>query len=140
MEAQHYPFSSLNNSESDNATTNSVAENQSLIPSSNFKLNTQNTASITGLYLAPNDCFSPDNRQTSDIQKNNLRPNLNRNRDEVYMATKNVVKAIITLSQVVGENKGNNYLELVKDIGFELRKLLQSVDHISPLIPAEAYK
>lgn len=81
-----------------------------------------------------------DGRHLADLQKNNLRPNLNRNKDSVYIATKNVVKAIITLSQEVGENKSNNFLELVKDIGFELRKLLQSVDHMSHLIPAEAYK
>lgn len=72
--------------------------------------------------------------------RNNLRPNLNRQKDAVYIATTNVVKAIITLSQEVGEHKSNNFLELVKNIGFELRKLLQSVDHLSPLIPAEAYK
>lgn len=91
-------------------------------------------------YSAISKSASVATEQLSDIQKNNLRSGLNRNRDDVYVATKNVVKAIITLSQVVGENKSNNYLELVKDIGFELRKLLQSVDHISPLIPAESYK
>lgn len=135
MEATpHYPYATQNNSISDNITSSScgMAENQSYISPSNSKFNSQNIA----------DSNISTNRQMSSdsMQKNNLRPNLNRNRDEVYLATKNVVKAIITLSQVVGENKGNNYLDLVKDIGFELRKLLQSVDHISPLIPAEAYK
>lgn len=130
----HYPYGTQNSTNSDITTSSScgMAENQSYISPSNSKLNSQNMA----------DCNPTTNRQISSdsMQKNNLRPNLNRNRDEVYLATKNVVKAIITLSQVVGENKGNNYLDLVKDIGFELRKLLQSVDHISPLIPAEAYK
>lgn len=65
---------------------------------------------------------------------------LNRNGDKVYDATKSVVKSIINLSQVVDQNLAQNYLELVKDIGFELRKLLQSVDELSPLIPAEAHK
>uniref|UniRef100_A0A1A9V2N9 Focal AT domain-containing protein n=1 Tax=Glossina austeni TaxID=7395 RepID=A0A1A9V2N9_GLOAU len=69
-----------------------------------------------------------------------MKPTLNRSKDQVYMATKNVVKAIITLSQVVDQDTSSNYLELVKDIGYELRKLLQSVDELSPLIPAEAHK
>ncbi|KAM7342676.1 protein tyrosine kinase 2 Fak isoform 2-T5 [Cochliomyia hominivorax] len=132
MEAPHYLYGSQNNSISDNIKSSScMAESESYISASNSKLNSQNVIENSTL----------TNRQlSSDLQKNNIRPNLNRNRDNVYLATKNVVKAIITLSQVVGENKGNNYLDLVKDIGFELRKLLQSVDHISPLIPAEAYK
>ncbi|KAL9875185.1 focal adhesion kinase 1 isoform X4 [Glossina fuscipes] len=69
-----------------------------------------------------------------------MKPTLDRSKDQVYMATKNVVKAIITLSQVVDQDTGSNYLELVKNIGYELRKLLQSVDELSPLIPAEAHK
>lgn len=123
-----------------NTSSSSLTDNHSYSSSTNLKSNTpnlsNNAAASSSTYFT-NDS-SP--RQFSDVQKNNLRPNLNRNKDQVYMATKNVVKAIITLSQVVGENRGNNYLELVKDIGFELRKLLQSVDHLSPLIPAEAYK
>lgn len=65
---------------------------------------------------------------------------LSRDGDRVYDATKSVVKAIINLSHVVDQNLAQNYLELVKTIGFELRKLLQSVDELSPLIPAEAHK
>ncbi|XP_037806988.1 focal adhesion kinase 1 isoform X2 [Lucilia sericata] len=143
IETPHYPFGLVNNSGCDNVSTNSsysLAENQSYNSPSNTKLNTQNVGNQSASYTTASDSSAASSRQISEAQKNNLRPNLNRNRDDVYLATKNVVKAIITLSQVVGENKGNNYLELVKDIGFELRKLLQSVDHISPLIPAEAYK
>lgn len=65
---------------------------------------------------------------------------MNREKDMVYDATKSVVKAIINLSHVVDQNLAQNYLELVKNIGFELRKLLQSVDELSSLIPAEAHK
>lgn len=140
----HHQFASSNNSACEGLTVNlcNVNDSQSYNTTLNAKMNTQNiTALAAGTHSnLPDTSASSSTRQISDTQKSILRPSFNRNKDNVYMATKNVVKAIITLSQEVGENKNHNYLELVKNIGFELRKLLQSVDHLSPLIPAEAYK
>ncbi|TMW52936.1 hypothetical protein DOY81_001969 [Sarcophaga bullata] len=136
-----HQFASSNNAACEGLTVNlcNVNDSQNYSAALDAKINTQNiTALAAGTHSTLPDTSSA--RQISDTQKNNLRPSFNRNKDNVYMATKNVVKAIITLSQEVGENKNHNYLELVKNIGFELRKLLQSVDHLSPMIPAEAYK
>lgn len=139
-EAPNYTFSSSISSETENITANSFSlmQSHSNILPTNSNFNSQSAISCS--YSPAGESPFLTSRQICDAQKNNVRPNFNRNQDNVYISTKNVVKAIITLSQVVGENKNHNYLELVKDIGFELRKLLQSVDHISPLIPAEAYK
>ncbi|XP_013100344.1 focal adhesion kinase 1 isoform X2 [Stomoxys calcitrans] len=143
--SSHHASPSLCSSLNDNVTnsSSSLSENNCypLTNSSNLKTNFASQRLSTA--MDPRHSQTPDfqqQQQPHQQQRNNLRPNLNRNKDAVYIATTNVVKAIITLSQEVGEHKSNNFLELVKNIGFELRKLLQSVDHLSPLIPAEAYK
>ncbi|SPP73146.1 focal adhesion kinase 1 isoform X2 [Drosophila guanche] len=65
---------------------------------------------------------------------------VNRANDEVYCATTLVVKSIMVLSQGVEKANTEGYLDLVKNVGVELRNLLTSVDKISVLFPAQALK
>lgn len=65
---------------------------------------------------------------------------LDRTNDTVYMATTNVVKAIMTLSQGVEKANAVEYLDLVKNVGIELRNLLGSVDTLSVVFPPQAHK
>ncbi|XP_061391821.1 focal adhesion kinase 1 [Musca vetustissima] len=131
-----------------NNSSSSLSDNNCYPPAppsqSNTQIKTNNLAHrLSTMAMKDRQLLSATEQQhQQQQQKNNMggRPSLNRNKDAVYIATTNVVKAIITLSQEVGEHKSNNFLELVKNIGFELRKLLQSVDHLSPIIPGEAYK
>lgn len=63
---------------------------------------------------------------------------LDRDNDQVYEATKNVVKSIMVLTQGVENPVG--YLDLVKNIGVELRTLLSSVDQLTTSFPPQAHK
>ncbi|XP_065222614.1 focal adhesion kinase 1-like isoform X2 [Planococcus citri] len=65
---------------------------------------------------------------------------LDRTNDTVYECTTNVVKAIMTLSQGVQQNLFNEYLELVRKVGLELKALLCSVDILVPVFPESAHK
>lgn len=65
---------------------------------------------------------------------------MDRTSDPVYTATTNVVKAIMTLSQGVEKAIAIEYLDLVKNVGFELRALLASVDNLSSSFSAQAHK
>lgn len=61
---------------------------------------------------------------------------MNRENDKVYKCTTDVVKAIMLLSQGVQQSKSDQYLDLVKNVGLELRNLLTSVDEIVSNFPA----
>lgn len=65
---------------------------------------------------------------------------LDRSNDAVYGATTNVVKAIMTLTQGVEKAAAADYLDLVRNVGIELRALLSSVDALSSIFPAQAHK
>ena len=65
---------------------------------------------------------------------------LDRTNDAVYAATTNVVKAIMTLSQGVEKAIAGDYLDLVRNVGIELRTLLGSVDALSSIFPPQAHK
>lgn len=76
---------------------------------------------------------------TSDDKLAPTKP-LDRTNDFVYSATTNVVKAIMALSQGVERAVAQEYLDLVKNVGFELRALLASVDELSVIFPSQAHK
>lgn len=63
-----------------------------------------------------------------------------RTNDAVYAATTNVVKAIMALSQGVDGAVARDYLELVRNVGIELRTLLSSVDALAHIFPPQATK
>ncbi|KAL4089992.1 hypothetical protein QTP88_024910 [Uroleucon formosanum] len=65
---------------------------------------------------------------------------LDRTHDKVYECTTLVVKAVMTLSQGVQQNQTDRYLELVKEVGLQLRALLTSVDSLVPYFPQSAHK
>ncbi|XP_053690083.1 uncharacterized protein LOC128738754 isoform X2 [Sabethes cyaneus] len=65
---------------------------------------------------------------------------LDRTGDIVYSATTSVVKSIMALSQGVDKSQAADYLDLVRNVGIELRTLLGSVDQISISFPAQCHK
>ncbi|XP_011204290.2 focal adhesion kinase 1 isoform X1 [Bactrocera dorsalis] len=85
-----------------------------------------------------NDVATAKQTVTSSGNKPTLA--IDRSNDEVYSATKNVVKAIMTLSQDVEKSNANNYLYLVRNVGIELRALLASVDRLSRVFPTQALR
>lgn len=65
---------------------------------------------------------------------------LDRSQDKVYKATTLVVKSVMALSQGVDKANSLKYLELVRNVGEELRALLGAVDEMSHLFPSQAHK
>ncbi|XP_075215474.1 protein tyrosine kinase 2 Fak isoform X5 [Lycorma delicatula] len=65
---------------------------------------------------------------------------LDRTNDKVYDCTTSVVKAVMALSQGVQQSEADQYLELVRRVGLELRALLTSVDTLIRIFPASAHR
>lgn len=65
---------------------------------------------------------------------------IDRTNDNIYLATTNVVKAIMLLSKGVEKAAASEYLELVRYVGIELRQLLSSVDALASIFPPQALK
>jgi len=65
---------------------------------------------------------------------------IDRKSDPVYICTTNVVRAIMKLSSGVEQSLMDDYLELVKTAGLELRTLLSTVDKISSNFPPQTHK
>ena len=65
---------------------------------------------------------------------------LDRAHDKVYDATTSVVRAVMLLSQGVQQAKSDNYVDLVKKVGLELRTLLTSVDQLVPHFPPSTHR
>ncbi|XP_033226318.1 focal adhesion kinase 1 isoform X1 [Belonocnema kinseyi] len=65
---------------------------------------------------------------------------LDRTNDKVYDCTTSVVRAVMSLSQGVQQSKADQYLELVRRVGVELRALLSSVDTLVEILPASAHR
>ncbi|EFA06030.2 Focal adhesion kinase 1-like Protein [Tribolium castaneum] len=65
---------------------------------------------------------------------------LDRTNDKVYDCTTQVVKAVMALSQGVQQSHADQYLDLVRRVGLELRGLLASVDEIVNFFPTSAQR
>ncbi|XP_044263167.1 focal adhesion kinase 1 isoform X6 [Tribolium madens] len=65
---------------------------------------------------------------------------LDRTNDKVYDSTTQVVKAVMALSQGVQQSHADQYLDLVRRVGLELRGLLASVDEIVNFFPTSAQR
>ncbi|XP_012286001.1 focal adhesion kinase 1 isoform X2 [Orussus abietinus] len=65
---------------------------------------------------------------------------LDRTNDKVYDCTTSVVRAVMTLSQGVQQSKADQYLDLVRKVGVELRDLLSSVDALVQILPVCAHR
>lgn len=89
-------------------------------------------------------CIAPTTPQstttTTKSQQQQQQQQQNRSNDIVYVATTNVVKAIMALSQGVEKAIAREYLDLVRNVGIELRSLLAAVDQLSNVFPAQAHK
>ncbi|XP_017468271.1 PREDICTED: focal adhesion kinase 1 isoform X2 [Rhagoletis zephyria] len=115
------------------------------------KLNTlkNSTSSIENSTCSNLNDTASDSRPKNEVASSKLtgvgssnkpRVVVDRSNDEVYIATTNVVKAIMTLSQDVEKSNANNYLYLVRNVGIELRTLLASVDRLSQVFPTQAHR
>ncbi|KAK0089497.1 hypothetical protein PV325_007060 [Microctonus aethiopoides] len=65
---------------------------------------------------------------------------LDRSNDRVYDCTTNVVRAVMALSMGVEQSHADEYLELVRRVGVELRAQLSSVDGLVDILPAIAHR
>lgn len=65
---------------------------------------------------------------------------VDRKNDPIYLCTTNVVRAIMKLSSGVELSQMDDYLELVKTVGLELRTLLGTVDQVSSNFPAITHR
>lgn len=65
---------------------------------------------------------------------------LDRTHDRVYDATTAVVRSVMLLSQGVQQGKSDQYVDLVKKVGMELRSLLTSVDRLVPHFPQSTHR
>lgn len=81
-----------------------------------------------------------NDRKSIKNDKSKEAASLSRNNDVVYTATTNVVKAIMSLSQGVEKACAIEYLNLVKNVGMQLRTLLSSVDTLASIFPPQAHK
>lgn len=63
---------------------------------------------------------------------------LDRTNDKVYECTTQVVRAVMSLSQGVQQSHADQYLDLVRKVGLELRSLLTSVDSLVDLFNSAA--
>ncbi len=84
----------------------------------------------------------PENPSEVVVKEINPTPtaNLDRTNDSAYEATTSVVRAVMLLSQSVQKRASEQYLDLVKSIGVELRALLATVDALMPAFPAETHR
>lgn len=101
--------------------------------------------SISSARFSPQNSISSDNmgqgcdrlQQRKELTKT---LSLDRSNDHVYSATTKVVKAIMSLSQGVEKAAAVEYLDLVRNVGMELRALLSSVDVLASIFPPLALK
>ncbi|XP_041448756.1 focal adhesion kinase 1 isoform X1 [Drosophila obscura] len=118
----------------------SNANSRPMTPNTNqLSLKSNNSSADHLSSLAAGEEQHPGSSSRSFGTSPSSRP-VNRANDEVYCATTLVVKSIMALSQGVEKANTEGYLDLVKNVGVELRNLLTSVDKISVLFPAQALK
>lgn len=121
-------------------TTSTEATDQqpnSLEITSSDSPRSQTPGSNTGS-LRKTSASSMDRSVTPDGGKKTA--SMDRSQDKVYRATTLVVKAVMALTQGVDKANSLKYLELVRNVGEELRALLGTVDEMSHLFPSQAHK
>ncbi|KAL5286577.1 PTK2 family protein [Megaselia abdita] len=112
----------------------------SSLPSDCYTLPPQTPTSLTGSLSRPHTPKS--NNSSMERNKPSTKPptKLDRTNDAIYIATTSVVKAVINLSQGVEKGHAVDYLDLVKNVGIELRNLLGSVDKLTATLPQPSLK
>ncbi|RWS12001.1 focal adhesion kinase 1-like isoform X2 [Dinothrombium tinctorium] len=81
---------------------------------------------------------SPTNDTTECRDNTKLRGD--RSDDKVYQCTTDVVYSVRQLLQGVQESHVDDYIDLVKKVGLELRGLLASVDELVPTLPLWSHR
>lgn len=84
--------------------------------------------------------ITPDGLSKEGGGRSQKTMSLDRANDKVYKATTMVVKAVMALSQGVDKADSLKYLELVRNVGEDLRALLGAVDEMSHMFPSQAHK
>lgn len=92
-------------------------------------------STVTECLLEPRQATEPTQRKELTRTRS-----LDRSNDHVYAATTKVVKAIMQLSRCVDRAAAAQYLDLVLNVGVELRMLLSSVDTLASSFPSLAMK
>lgn len=136
------PQNSINNSQiiaGDCIPVTPTADSRPHTPGSNSGTLKSNTASLERNASKSVNAIQSDDRNAIKREITKTHP-MDRTSDPVYTATTNVVKAIMILSQGVEKAVAIEYLDLVKNVGFELRALLASVDNLSSSFSAQAHK
>ncbi|KAL1501947.1 hypothetical protein ABEB36_007171 [Hypothenemus hampei] len=96
------------------------------VQNSNESLNRSKSSSPSSSHLNSLERRFQGNQQEKDVPT----AIIERDNDKVYKCTTEVVKAIMSLSQGVQQSRSDQYLDLVKNVGLELKLLLTSVDEI----------
>lgn len=86
-----------------------------------------------------NSNLSTNGAQASNMTGKPQKVDLDRTNDDVFKATTSVVRSVMALSKEVSQNKQADYLELVKNVGVELRTLLAGVDSIINKLPTHTH-
>ncbi|XP_054154362.1 focal adhesion kinase 1-like isoform X2 [Oppia nitens] len=103
-------------------------------PIANGTNNSSTLSTLSSISMASTNTSSNtplDTQPTADIDRTN---------DEVYNYTMNVVNAVRFLLQGVQEARVDQYIDLVKAVGIELRGLLASVDVLFSMLPVWAHR
>ncbi|XP_048256196.1 focal adhesion kinase 1-like isoform X4 [Haliotis rufescens] len=66
--------------------------------------------------------------------------NLDRTNDSVYQSTTNVVRSVMAMTKAAPQVKSEDYVDLVKTVGLQLRSLLASVDETLPHLPQDNHR
>ncbi|CAG2105622.1 unnamed protein product [Medioppia subpectinata] len=104
------------------------------VPSNHSKVvsnGTNNSSTLSTLSSISNPSTPLEPTPTADLDRSD---------DGVYHYTMNVVNAVRYLLQGVQEARVEQYLELVKAVGIELRGLLASVDALFPALPLWSHR
>ncbi|KAJ8968098.1 hypothetical protein NQ314_002469, partial [Rhamnusium bicolor] len=119
------------------SSTGSVSSSKSHSPPGSLTSTMAGKNEIGGITLSGSE-YSDSEKAKETSQ--NPTANLDRTHDRVYECTTDVVRAVMALSQGVQQAVADQYLELVKKVGIELRSLLASVDAIVTEFPTSAQR
>ncbi|KAL0277427.1 UNVERIFIED_CONTAM: hypothetical protein PYX00_004716 [Menopon gallinae] len=109
-------------------------------PESSLNQSPSNHSSLESTTPVPQD--QKEKERPIIVKKMDPTPtaDLERDHDQVYDCTTNVVKAVMSLSQGVQASRADEYLDLVRAVGQQLRNLLSSVDDILKLLPPSTHR
>lgn len=91
----------------------------------------------------PEPCAKPHTRtpsvSMSTVASQPVDVQLDRSNDKVYQATTSVVRAVMDMTKGVHQARAEQYVDLVKSVGIQLKELLSNVDAELKLLPNETH-